>query len=131
MSLCRTARTLLIIVMAACAWCLLQPGYATGPTAAPQATASGERHLKNVRQLTFGRQNAEAYFSFDGTKLIFQSTSNWMKYSFAGSLEPAEEGLGCYQMYVMDLESDSIRLVSTGTGATTCGYFFPGDLRGV
>jgi len=119
----------LIIVMAACAWCLLQPGYATGPTAAPQAAASPEHHLKNIRQLTFGRQNAEAYFSFDGTKLIFQSTNNWMKDSFAATLKPAEEGLGCYQMYVMDLEGKTIRLVSTGTGATTCGYFFPGDRR--
>src|SRR5215510_5866779 len=88
-----------------------------------------ERHFKNVRQLTFGRQNAEAYFSFDGTKLIFQSTNNWMKDSFAATLKPAEEGLGCYQMYVMDLESETIRLVSTGKGATTCGYFFPGDHR--
>ena len=84
MSLCRTARTLMIIVVAAFAWCL-QPGYAGGPTAAPQAAVSPERHLKNIRQLTFGRQNAEAYFSFDGTKLIFQSTNNWMKDSFAAS----------------------------------------------
>lgn len=88
-----------------------------------------ERHLKNIRQLTFGRQNAEAYFSFDGTKLIFQSTNNWMKDSFAATLKPADQGLGCYQMYVMDLESETIRLVSTGTGVTTCGYFFPGDRR--
>src|SRR6478735_10258602 len=95
----------------------------------PVSSDHAERHLKNVRQLTFGRQNAEAYFSFDGTKLIFQSTNNWMKDSFAATLKPAEEGLGCYQMYVMDLESESIRLVSTGTGATTCGYFFPGDRR--
>lgn len=93
------------------------------------ATSNLERHFKNIRQLTFGRQNAEAYFSFDGTKLIFQSTNNWMKDSFAATLKPASEGLGCYQMYVMDLESESIRLVSTGTGATTCGYFFPGDRR--
>lgn len=90
---------------------------------------SGERHLANVRQLTFGRQNAEAYFSFSGNKLIFQSTNNWMKDSFAATHKPAELGLGCYQMYVMDLESDTIRLVSTGMGATTCGYFFPGDRR--
>ena len=92
-------------------------------------TGGTERHLRNIRQLTFGRKNAEAYFSFDGTKLIFQSTNNWMKDSFAATLKPAEEGLGCYQMYVMDLESGAIRLVSTGTGATTCGYFFPGDRR--
>jgi len=88
-----------------------------------------ERHLTNIRQLTFGRKNAEAYFSFDGTKLIFQSTNNWMKDSFAATLKPTDAGLGCYQMYVMDLESNTIRLVSTGTGATTCGYFFPGDRR--
>jgi len=88
-----------------------------------------ERHLKNIRQLTVGRQNAEAYFSFSGTKLIFQSTNDWMKGSDAVPLKPADAGLGCYQMYVMDMDSDRVRLVSTGTGATTCGYFFPGDRR--
>jgi TolB protein len=88
-----------------------------------------ERHLTNIRQLTFGRQNAEAYFSFDGSRLIFQSTNNWMKGTFAEALAPAETPLGCYQMYVMDLDSGQIRMVSTGVGATTCGYFFPGDRR--
>ena len=88
-----------------------------------------ERHLKNIRQLTVGRQNAEAYFSFSGTKLIFQSTNNWMKDTYAATLKPADAGLGCYQMYMMDLDSDTVRLVSTGTGATTCGFFFPGDRR--
>src|SRR5687767_15495983 len=60
-----------------------------------------ERHLANIRQLTSGRQNAEAYFSFDGTKLIFQSTNNWTTGS-SGAAQPASgPGLGCYQMYVM------------------------------
>lgn len=90
---------------------------------------SPERHLANIRQLTFGRQNAEAYFSFSGTKLIFQSTNNWLEHSYAATLKPADAGLGCYQMYVMDLDSKNIRSVSTGMGATTCGYFFPGDRR--
>ena len=97
-----------------------------------QPRQSTERHLANIRQLTAGRKNAEAYFSFDGTKLIFQSTNDWG----AGTLElphgkPAssDRGLGCYQMYVLDLETDTIRRVSLGTGATTCGYFFPGDRR--
>ena len=90
---------------------------------------TSERHLANIRQLTFGRQNAEAYFSFSGNKLIFQSTNNWMKDTYAATHKPADVGLGCYQMYIMDLESDAIRLVSTGMGATTCGYFFPGDRR--
>ena len=88
-----------------------------------------ERHLANIRQLTVGRQNAEAYFSFDGTKLIFQSTNNWVMGS-SGAAQPASgPGLGCYQMYVMDLDGANVRLVSTGAGATTCGYFFPGDRR--
>lgn len=90
---------------------------------------STERHLANIQQLTIGRQNAEAYFSFDGTKLIFQSTNDWSKDVLGNRSKPADVGLGCYQMYVMDLASDAIRLVSTGVGATTCGYFFPGDRR--
>ena len=129
MRLCLSARVLVSMAVMASAWCF-QPGYAGAPTgSSTSASGNAERHLKNIRQLTFGRQNAEAYFSFDGTKLIFQSTNNWMKDSFAATLKPAEEGLGCYQMYVMDIESGTIRLVSTGTGATTCGYFFPGDRR--
>jgi TolB protein len=73
-----------------------------------------ERHLKNIRRLTTGRQNAEAYFSFDGRHLIFQST---------------RDGLGCYQQYVMGLDGGEVRMVSTGLGTTTCGYFLPGDRR--
>jgi Tol biopolymer transport system component len=114
--------------------CLLlgeQTGQAEGlaPKARVVPAHQAERHLKNIRQLTVGRQNAEAYFSFSGNKLIFQSTNNWMKDTYAAMLTPADAGLGCYQMYVMDLESNTVRLVSTGTGATTCGYFFPGDRR--
>jgi Tol biopolymer transport system component len=98
----------------------------------PQPASSPERHLANVKQLTVGRKNAEAYFSFDGTKLIFQSTNDWSELrGDQPSPMPASssKGLGCYQMYVMDLVSESIRMVSTGVGATTCGYFFPGDRR--
>ena len=94
-----------------------------------KSTASAERHLTNIRQLTFGRKNAEAYFSFSGSKLIFQSTNNWMKDTFAAASQPADQPLGCYQMYIMDLESEKIRMVSPGVGTTTCGYFFPGDRR--
>ncbi len=94
------------------------------------SVSSTERHLANIRQLTFGRQNAEAYFSFDGSKLIFQSTNNWMSDSAVASpRKPTESGLGCYQMYVMGVENETVHLVSTGKGATTCGYFFPGDSR--
>jgi TolB protein len=73
---------------------------------------SHEKHLRNIRQLTFGGTNAEAYFSFDETKLIFQST---------------RPPYACDQIFVMDLDGTNQRLVSTGTGRTTCGYFLPGD----
>ena len=73
-----------------------------------------EKHLRNVRQLTFGGENAEAYFSSDGKKLIFQST---------------RDGHECDQIYTMNIDGSDVKLVSTGDGRTTCSYFFPGDKR--
>lgn len=85
----------------------------------PAGSGKNERHLRNVRQLTAGGKNAEAYFSFDGSRLIFQSTK-----------DPASQTLGdCDQMYVMDLDGKNVHRVSTGYGAATCGYFFPGGRR--
>lgn len=73
----------------------------------------GEKHFANMRQLTFEGENAEAYFSADGTKLIFQAH--------------VEED-DCDQIYVMDIETGEKTLVSTGGGATTCSYFqYPND----
>ncbi len=69
---------------------------------------AAERHLGEIRQLTFGGENAEAYWSPDGTKLIFQATPR---------------GASCDQEYVMDLTSGDVHRVSTGKGRTTCGYF--------
>jgi Tol biopolymer transport system component len=80
-----------------------------------EKTFAGENHLKDIRQLTFGGENAEAYFSPDGKKLIYQSTP--------------QRG-GCDQQYVMDLATGETKLVSSGTGRTTCGYFaFPNGDR--
>jgi Tol biopolymer transport system component len=73
-----------------------------------------EKHLKNIRQLTFGGKNAEAYFSFDGTKLIFQAT---------------RDGFQCDQIFIMNTDGKGSRLVSTGKGETTCAYFFPDGKR--
>jgi Tol biopolymer transport system component len=76
---------------------------------------AAEKHLRNVRQLTFGGENAEAYFSADGQQLIFQSK---------------RDGRGCDQIYTMRADDGSnVRLVSTGAGRTTCSYFFPGSSR--
>lgn len=72
------------------------------------------RHLSNLGQLTFGGENAEAYFSFDGRQLIFQSTRDTFE---------------CDQQFIMNLDGTGLRLVSTGKGRTTCGYFMPGDTR--
>jgi Tol biopolymer transport system component len=68
----------------------------------------GEPRLTDIRQLTFGGENAEAYFSPDGTKLIFQATP---------------PGAKCDQEFVLDLATGAQKLVSTGKGRTTCGYF--------
>lgn len=73
-----------------------------------EKTFDGEKHLKDIRQLTFGGENAEAYWSPDGKKLIYQST--------------VERG-GCDQQYIVDLTTGETKLVSSGKGRTTCGYF--------
>jgi TolB protein len=70
----------------------------------------GERHLRNIRQLTFGGNNAEAYFSPSGDRLIFQRQEN--------------TETGCDQQYVMRLDGSGLRRVSNGLGRTTCGYFY-------
>lgn len=80
----------------------------------PDLALPQEKHLRNIRQLTFGGENAEAYFSSDGKKLIFQST---------------RDGHECDQIYTMNIDGSDVRLVSTGDGRTTCAYFFPGDKR--
>ncbi len=73
----------------------------------------GEKHFKSIRQLTFeGENSAEGYFSFDESKIIFQST---------------RDSFECDQIYIMDVDGKNKRLVSTGKGRTTCAYFMPGD----
>jgi TolB protein len=84
------------------------------PTPRPIATDSGEAHLANIRQLTNGGTNAEAYFSADGRSLIFQSTRG---------------GRACDQEYTMFIDGGDVHRVSTGGGKTTCGYFFDNDRR--
>ncbi len=77
------------------------------------APAAGEESFAALTQLTHGGTNAEAYFSSDGERLIFQST-------WPGVSE-------CDQMYTMNLDGSDLQLVSTGDGRTTCGYHFPGQ----
>ncbi len=72
----------------------------------------GELHLGEIRQLTFGGENAEGYFSFDGTRLVMQST---------------RDSFPCDQIFIMDLASGEARLASELRGKNTCGYFLFGD----
>jgi Tol biopolymer transport system component len=74
----------------------------------------GETHFAELRQLTFGGQNAEAYWSNDGRRLVFQST---------------RDGAACDQEYVMDVATAHVTRVSTGRGRCTCGYFYDHDRR--
>src|SRR5262245_5007162 len=85
------------------------PGQSQTPQPHPRET-----HLRNIRQLTFGGENAEAYFSFDGTRIIFQSTRQPYK---------------CDQIFTMNIDGSSVKMVSTGRGRTTCGYFLPDGQR--
>src|ERR1041385_7836375 len=76
-----------------------------------------EKHLKNLRQLTFGGDNAEAYFSPDGKWLTFQS--NYKKWN-----------LSCDQIFLMNIKAanDSSYMpkrISNAEGRTTCSFFMP------
>jgi TolB protein len=73
-----------------------------------------ETHLRNIRQLTFGGENAEAYFSMDGKQITFQSTRAPYK---------------CDQIFTMNVDGSNVKLISTGQGRTTCSYFTPDGKR--
>ncbi|VBB27600.1 unnamed protein product [Acanthocheilonema viteae] len=89
----------------------------TGATTFAKLHFPAEHHLSNIRQLTFGGQNAEGYFSFDGKWLTFQATGI------------PEYGTSCDQIYKLDLtvppEKQFPQRISTGIGACTCSYFYP------
>ncbi len=82
---------------------------------APEFLKAEETRLDNLRQLTFEGENAEAYWSFDGSQLVFQSS--------------APTGDACDQIFTLDPDTGARRLVSTGQGRTTCSYYYPGGQR--
>ncbi|MEZ4403179.1 MAG: M20/M25/M40 family metallo-hydrolase [Kofleriaceae bacterium] len=106
----------LALVITACT----PPAPPTPPTVAPppppavvELRDARETHLANLTQLTFGGENAEAYWSFGGDKLIFQTT---------------RPGVACDQIMTMGTTGPSDPLLlSTGDGRTTCSYYLPGD----
>jgi Tol biopolymer transport system component len=100
---------LLVGLLAAAFSAAQSPALNPSPVALP-----AEKHLRNVRQLTFGGENAEAYFSGDGRELIFQSK---------------RDKLECDQIFTMGADGEGVHMVSTGEGRTTCSYFFPTKRR--
>lgn len=96
-----------ILLMSWSRW-LMAGEVATPDTAI--AALPEETHLKNLRQLTFGGENAEAYFSHDGRELIFQST---------------RDALACDAIFRMNSDGSQVRQVSSGQGVTTCAFIAP------
>ncbi len=92
--------------------CLLAGCWARPPLFPPEPD---ERHLANLRKITAGGENAEAYWSFDGTRLVMQST---------------RDDAGCDRIWRIDLGSTPrLSPLSDGAGRTTCSFFLPGDAR--
>lgn len=111
------AATLALLAGLACAGRAGDAGGSAPPSGGPAADSPAARHapeageepyLANLRQLTFEGQNAEAYFSPDDHRLIFQATP---------------DSLACDQIYTMDVDGSDKRMVSTGAGVTTCAYW--------
>ena len=74
----------------------------------------GEKHLSNIKMLTDEGENAEAYLSFDESKLIYQTSHGDIK---------------CDQIFTMNIDGTNKKMVSTGYGKTTCSYYLPGDKK--
>ena len=83
----------------------LQKSVPPQPASKPIRGDARETHLRNIRQLTFNGDNAEAYFSFDGKQITFQST---------------REPFKCDQIFHMNLDGANLQLISSGKGRTTC-----------
>ena len=91
-----------------------RPPIPPGAAVADSLIRDGETHFARLWQITFGGENAEAYWSASGRQLIFQAH---------------REDWPCDQQYVLDLDSGAQTRVSTGKGRTTCGYFYDHDRR--
>ncbi len=86
------------------------PPAGSAATESLPATSGPEKHLANIRQLTFEGDNGEAYFSPDGKRLVFQSKTEGMEFD---------------QIFMIGIDGSGKKMVSTGKGRTTCSYFDP------
>ena len=103
-------RTVFVLLFFALLSCENKPAQSTG------LIYPEEVHFASLKQITFGGDNAEAYWSFDDQQIIFQSNN-------------AQWGVGCDQLFLMPREAEYSTsqppMVSTGQGRTTCAYFLP------
>jgi Tol biopolymer transport system component len=112
-------RTILVVALLFVGACTRT---SSGGTAVPPqqplsniAPRADEPHLTALRMLTNGGENAEAYFSADARRLIFQATRPGVN--------------ACDQIFTMNTDGSNVRMVSSGKGRTTCAYFFPSGER--
>ncbi|MDJ0832499.1 MAG: hypothetical protein QNJ69_03185 [Gammaproteobacteria bacterium] len=82
-----------------------------GASEANELQPSRDLHMSNLTQLTFEGDNGEAYFSFDGKQLIFQSNRG---------------GYACDKIWTMNIDGSNKKMVSPDRGAHTCSFFYPG-----
>src|SRR5579862_8355799 len=100
----------MIAMILAVALLQAQDPMASWPDSAPATALPGEKHLKNIHQLTFGGQNAEAYWSLDGKHLTYQTK---------------QPNFPDEQIFSMNVDGSGKHLISTGKGRCTCSYFLP------
>lgn len=115
-----TCLALVAPLLAACASSTAGPAASSPSPSSPPSSIwlqpePGERHLANIRQLTVGGNNAEAYFSFKGDRIIYQRQE--------------QVDAGCDQQWTMHADGSNQRRVSNGLGRTTCGAFLKGDRK--
>ena len=110
----KTLITLFTLILLVTPYEVRMPAAANAQKQEASLALPNEKHLRNLRQLTFGGENAEAYFNGDGTRLIFQSK---------------RDGRKCDQIYTMRTDGSDLHMVSTGMGTTTCSYIFPNQDR--
>ncbi len=110
----RILRFLSSLLMMLLAFLALQCQKKAGEQQKPDTSfiLKGEKHFRSLKMLTDEGENAEAYFSFDEKKLVYQTTHGDLK---------------CDQIFVMNLDGSGKKMISTGKGRTTCSYFLPGD----
>jgi Tol biopolymer transport system component len=106
-------RNLLSIIICGLAVSLVLPLFAE-KSASTGLILKGEKHFKQVKQLTFGGENAEAYFNEDGSVLSFQSK---------------RDGAKCDAIYLMKSDGTGVRKISSGIGVTTCAFIYPGQQK--